>query len=95
MNFTGIEKFPDTGIYYLKPDRKLFDEMHKAIVCSGLEFNESPWPYNPHCTLCWKNESTPEIDAYFKTIEVPEKATIECFSLYQPENRGGYRAHKF
>jgi len=95
VKFTGIEKFPDTGIYYLKPDRNQFDEMHEAVVSSGLEFEESPWPYNPHCTLCWKNESTPEIDAFFNTVDIPKNTTIECFSLYQPEKIGGYRAHKY
>lgn len=95
VNFTGVDKFPDTGIFYLNPERFLFDEMHKAIRCCGLEFNESPWPYNPHCTLCWKNESTPDIDEYFNTLDVPNKATVECFSLYQPEKSGGYRIHKF
>lgn len=93
--FTGIERFPNTGIYYLNPIRDRFDEMHKAIVLSGLAFSDNPWPYNPHCTLHWKDENTAEIEAFFKTVEIPSDSFIDCFSLYQPQKRGGTRAYKF
>ena len=95
VEFTGVEKFPDTGIYYLQPERDQFDKMHKSIISSGLEFNDNPWPYNPHCTLHWKDKSTTELDEYFNSIELPKNSIVECFSLYQPEKRGGARVHKF
>ena len=95
VEFIEVGKFPDTGIYFLKPERDQFDKMHKSIISSGLEFNESPWPYNPHCTLHWKDKSTAELDEYFNSIEIPKNSVVECFSLYQPEKIGGTRAYEF
>ena len=95
VKFTGIERFPETGIYYLMPERLNFDLMHEAIVASGLEFDESPWPYNPHCTLRWQDGTSPEIEELFKSIELPEESIVDCFSLYQPEKIGGNRIYTF
>ena len=44
LEFLSIERFPDTGIYYLVPEREKFDLMHQAVLRSELEFNKSEWP---------------------------------------------------
>jgi len=95
VDFIGIERFPDTGIYYLKPERSKFDQMHRAAISSEIKFNDNPYPYNPHCTLRWKNENTPETEKFFNSVVIPKDTVVECFSLYQPEVRGGNRAYTF
>ena len=50
--FSAIRAFPNTSIFYLEPlDRSPFDHIHQELLASGIPFSESPWPYNPHCTL--------------------------------------------
>lgn len=93
--FEKLERFPNTGIYVLKPFRDKFDALHEAIKASRVAFNENPWPYNPHCTLCAMRENTIELESAFSGATFPTSANIRCFSLYQPEANGGSRIHKF
>ncbi len=93
VTFLSADKFPNTGIYYLAPERRYFDSLHKAIAGSEIQFNENQWPYNPHCTLRAGTEPTDECDLLFKSMNLPKNSIIECFSLYQPF--GGGRVHRF
>ena len=95
INFISISRFTGTGIYHLVPERELFDKLHTAVSASGVLFNENKWPYNPHCSLRSGPEPTKECDVLFETVELPQKAFIDSFSLYQPEPYGGYRAYRF
>lgn len=95
VEFLEVGKFSDTGIYYLNPAREKFDLLHNAITESGILFEEIRWPYNPHCTLCWHDTDSQEYKDHFGAINVPVNSYVECFSLYQPEVRGGIRVHKF
>jgi hypothetical protein len=58
-------------------------------------FNENLWPYNPHCTLRAGPSPTEECSTLFDAMNVPKNASIEYFSLYQPEIGGGFRLHRF
>jgi hypothetical protein len=68
--FSAIRCFPNTSIYYLEPaDRASFDQLHQAVCTSGIPFSKSPWPYNPHCTLCAGERFSP--DAVANLLETP------------------------
>ena len=95
VTFRSIERFPQTGIYYLLPHRDKFDILHKAVASSGICFNENKWPYNPHCTVRSGPEPTEEADTFVRSIKIPVAASIKCFSLYQPKLNGGFCAHRF
>lgn len=95
INFIGVSRFPNTGIYYLLPERAGFDRIHRAVLDSGVKFNNNEWPYTPHCTLRWSNDDAPECKKLFESLSLPENSTIDCFSLYQPETSGGNRVHRF
>jgi 2'-5' RNA ligase superfamily len=49
--FFRINHFPNTEIFFLEPAREVFDELHKLIVNSALEFEANSFPFNPHCSL--------------------------------------------
>ncbi|MET0063322.1 MAG: 2'-5' RNA ligase family protein [Candidatus Thiodiazotropha endolucinida] len=93
--FKSISRFPNTGIYYLVPDRYPFDILHEAVVKSGILFNENKWPYNPHCTLRAGPSPTDECSSLFETMSIPINTSVEFFSLYQPVPCGGFRVHRF
>ncbi|WOO42449.1 2'-5' RNA ligase family protein [Rubellicoccus peritrichatus] len=95
VEFYSYGIFPDTGIYYFAPDRKNFDPLHSKVKSSGVLFNQNNWPYNPHCTVRAGDRPDCEIDALLDSITLPQKASIDCFSLYQPEPNGGTRIHRF
>jgi len=51
-SFAKIEYFPNTSIVYLSlSNRKPFDDLHRVFKESKLNFQESQFPYTPHCTL--------------------------------------------
>lgn len=59
MSFSGWKVFPNTTIAYLEPlCREQFDALHEKFASSGIPFSESPFPYNPHCTIgsSWEPE---------------------------------------
>ena len=93
VKFENIQSFPSTGIYFLHPERDLFDRMHKAVVSSGVIFNENAFPYTPHCTL--RDGPPMDTNYEFEKMDFPPAATIQCFSLYQPRPYGGKRIHIF
>lgn len=93
--FEGVDRFPNTGIYVLKPFRDQFDVLHEAIKATKIKFNENPWPYNPRCTLCAAPENTGDLESVFSDVPFPSAAEIRCFSLYQPRSNGGSRIHRF
>jgi 2'-5' RNA ligase len=95
VTFTSIGRFINTGIYHLVPKRDPFDILHKAVMKSGILFNDNKWPYNPHCTLRAGPSPTEECNALFETMSIPKNVSIECFSLYQPASGGGFRVHRF
>lgn len=49
--FLDVNCFPGTDIFFASPERARFDTLHASIVASGIEFEPSPYPYNPHCSL--------------------------------------------
>jgi len=95
IEFVSVSRFPNTGIYYLMPAREKFDCLHKAVVHSTVEFNESDWPYNPHCTLRWHDDDAKECKTLFDSLKLPIESAVDCFSLYQPQKNGGCRVHRF
>jgi 2'-5' RNA ligase len=95
VEFTGVDHFDNTGIYYLVPKRKKFDVLHQAVINSEVIFNSNSWPYNPHCTLRAGSDEIQEFNDIFSKINVPKSAIIECISIYQPETNSGNRLHRF
>lgn len=94
VRFLAVGQFPGTGVFYLAPEREAFDNLHAAILESGIKFNSNRWPYNPHCTLAVIKEAN-EFSSQASSMRLPKATDIKCFSLYQPEPNGGTRVHRF
>jgi len=94
VQFLSIDQFKGTGILFLKPERKAFDELHSAVAETEISFNMNRWPYNPHCTLAAVG-NLDEYPSLESLVEIPQATEIKCFSLYQPEPNGGIRIHQF
>lgn len=82
--FAAIRPFPNTSTFYLEPaDRSPFDQLHQAMCASGIPFSQSPWPYNPHCTLRRGEPFTPEAVADLLRMPIPgEEFRIDTISIY-------------
>lgn len=95
VEFTGVERFSNTGIYYLSPKRKKFDKLHDEVVKSGVMFNDNAWSYNPHCTLISGSSDAEYVSELFSGINTPNHAIIESISIYQPKMNGGNCLYRF
>jgi len=83
--FNQILSFPNTSIYYLEPiPRRPFDVLHQKFKNSSIEFSDSPFPYNPHCTLRAIGEISPnDVEKLIKTPVPTDTFTITQLSVYE------------
>jgi hypothetical protein len=50
--FGDVRRFPGTSIFWLSlKDESPFRTIHQRLKESGIHFQPSPFPYQPHCTL--------------------------------------------
>ncbi len=83
--FQEVRRFPNTNIFYLKPqERRLFDRIHEALKVSGIPFGSNPWPYNPHCTLRGGPMNERASAEEILSLPVPrENFVIDTLSIYE------------
>ena len=86
----GMVRFPDTDIFCLSmSDPMPFMLLHESLKHSGIAFEDSQFPFFPHCTIRMAGPLTDaDISALF-SITVPGEFVIEELSLYQrtPDDR--------
>ncbi len=84
FEFKKINNFPNTPIYFVEPTREPFDSIHNAIINSGIKFEKSDFPYNPHCSLKGYTQVTDEQLKYLNSLKVPVgKFKIQAISIYE------------
>lgn len=80
--FGPVTRFSGTDIFALTFENEApFHTLHQRIVKSGIQFRESPHPFQPHCTL---RTRTPVSDAdarLLMSIRVPGRFTLEEISV--------------
>ena len=83
--FDGVDRFPNTDIYFLtlKESPELL-KIQKAVSECGIKFDPTPYPYHPHCTLSLRNIALKDqeiLDLFF--LSVPrEPFTLDMLSVY-------------
>ena len=83
--FDGVDRFPDTDIYFLtlKESPELL-HVQKVISECGIHFDPTPFPYHPHCTIALRKEIQDDrklLNLFF--LNVPqEPVLLENLSVY-------------
>jgi 2'-5' RNA ligase len=88
-HFVSVARFPDTGLFYYQPDDAApFAELQKALVETKLNFNTSPFPFTPHCTIADFGELTDAILTEMMQLPVPKQEIIlDTLSVYTLDGR--------
>ncbi len=82
-----VGNFPNTEIFFLKPAREPFDELHLLLATSALEFEANPFPFNPHCSLKGFTPLRPGDRERLERLVIPaEPFMIRTVSIYELEH---------
>ena len=87
-SFKGVARFPETDIFYLVPNHpeKLAD-IQKAIATTETRFDESPFPYTPHCTIrSFGKVSDEDIQALLSVKPPNQEFCLDMLSVYELVN---------
>lgn len=72
-SFDSMRRFPGVPVFWLSPrDRAPFDALHRALLDSGIQFDASHFPFNPHCTISSTTELSKHQETELLTSPVPQ-----------------------
>jgi 2'-5' RNA ligase len=95
-SFQRIKKFPRTDIFYFEisePEKIM--AIHQALAVSGVKFNESPFPFTPHCTLKLVGEVTKrEAHELISVVPPQNEFLIDMLSVYMHEELESKLLHR-
>ena len=84
FRFLGVSNFEGTDIFFAKPEREGFDLLHTALKKSKVEFKETPYPFNPHCSLKGFTPLEAGQREALEALDVPEgEFHIKCVAVYE------------
>ncbi len=83
-SFGGVVRFPDTDIFVLSVgDPMPFAAVHERLRHSGIAFEDSQFPFFPHCTIRMAGPlADADVSALF-SISIPGEFVLSRVSLYQ------------
>jgi len=83
--FLGVGRFPSSDIFYLVPDHpENFLAAQRAIAASGLRFDESPFPFVPHCTIRSIGQVSAEDEQALLALKPPPQAfALDTLAVYE------------
>lgn len=84
-SFESMRRFPGVPVFWLCPrDRAPFDALHRALLESGIKFDASPFPFNPHCTISSTVELSKHQEAELLASPVPQmEFLLDELRVYQ------------
>jgi len=87
-SFVSMDRFPGVQIFWLRPkDREPFDALQSALVAEGIQFERSPFPFNPHCTISATVELTDMQERELLSMVIPTQEfvmnTLGVFQLVE------------
>lgn len=82
--FRRVTRFPNTGLFYYEPDDSHpFIKLQRAIISTGLKFNESSFLFTPHCTIVKFDNPSKELVDEILSLPVPrESFVLDALSVY-------------
>jgi hypothetical protein len=88
--FGGVVRFPNTDIFSLSlGDPMPFEAIHDRLKQTGIRFEDSRFPFFPHCTLRMAGPLRESAVRELFALRVPGRFTLATLSLYQrtPDDR--------
>jgi 2'-5' RNA ligase len=84
-SFESMRRFPGVPVFWLCPrDRAPFDALHRALLESGIKFDASPFPFNPHCTISSTVKLSKHQEAELLASPVPQmEFLLDELRVYQ------------
>lgn len=83
-SFGGVVRFPETDIFVLSMgDPMPFVAIHEALKHSGISFEDSQFPFFPHCTIRMAGPLADADTSALFSIQVPGEFVVGSVSLYQ------------
>jgi len=90
-DFGPVCSFPNTSVFWFSlRDEKPFHQLHTRLKASKIEFQESLFPYQPHCTIQGRPRTEAEISAILK-LNSPGKSLFDTLALASMISREGQR----
>lgn len=85
VSFDGVDRFPNTDIYFLtlKDSPELLKAQQIVSDC-GIKFDPVSFPYHPHCTLSLRNGALEDpgiLELFFLTVP-KEPFLLDMLSVY-------------
>ncbi|PKR78754.1 hypothetical protein CEY16_03080 [Halalkalibacillus sediminis] len=82
-HFDKVRRFNNTDIFFFTlQDENPIREIHQQLVKSNINYSESSFPFNPHCTLC-NNSSLNKVETdELLSKEIEEEFIIDALSVY-------------
>lgn len=82
--FGGVVRFPGTDIFCLSlADPMPFEAIHDGLKHTGIRFEDSRFPFFPHCTLRMQGPlSASDISELF-ALKIPGRFSLAWLALYQ------------
>ncbi len=83
VSFDKVHRFPGTDIVVMKlKDETLVRSLHQRFVESGVKFQNSNFPYMPHCTLRSKSPLTDQEMEELSKLKIEGDFTLRTLSVY-------------
>lgn len=83
VEFGKIHRFPGTDIVVMKlKDDTLVRSLHQKFVESGIKFQHTDFPYEPHCTLRSKSPLSDQEMEGLSRLKIEGTFTLQALSVY-------------
>lgn len=83
-SFGGMVRFPDTDIFCLSMgDPMPFMAIHDRLLHSGISFEDSQFPFFPHCTIRMAGPLSEADTSALFSLAFPGEFVLSQLSLYQ------------
>jgi 2'-5' RNA ligase len=82
-SFTKPRRFPSTDIVVMElSNEKPFRDLHERLVSSPLKFQESKFPYTPHCTLRSRSPLSDSNFAKLSKLRIDGFFNLDTLAIY-------------
>ena len=83
VSFDKVQRFPGTDIVVMKlTDDTLVRSLHQRFVDSGIKFQVTAFPYEPHCTLRSRTPLTDKEMEKLSKLKIEGSFTLRTLSVY-------------